>query len=242
MLTYRQRVYAEYVSEEGGVHVPDSVDGLAPVAPYLNRLIAQHFPPDRNARILDLGCGHGALIHFARQAGYGNVEGVDNSPSQLAGAQRLGIGGIRQGDLLTALADCPAESYDAIVTFDVIEHLLKDELFPAADAVHRALRPGGRWIIHVPNGLSPFCGAVRYADLTHELAFTTESLAQLVLPAGFARVTFFEDVPVPHGLKSGVRWVLWHAIRALLRVYVAAETGSTKPPILSQNLLAVAFK
>ena len=110
------------------------------------------------------------------------------------------------------------------------------------DEVCRVLRPGGRWIIHTPNAESPFGMRVRYGDLTHELAFTRTSLAQL-LSSGFSQVSCYEDQPVPHGLKSAVRWALWKVFRTLLRLYVAAETGdSGRDAVFSQNLLCVAFK
>jgi SAM-dependent methyltransferase len=73
------------------------------------------------------------------------------------------------------LNERPAGSLDAVIAFDVLEHFGRDELIPLVDAVHRVLRPGGRWIIHVPNGESPFFGSIRYGDLTHELAFTRQS-------------------------------------------------------------------
>ena len=80
-------------------------------------------------------------------------------------------------------------------------------------------------------------------DFTHELAFTRTSLAQLLLSSGFSQVTCYEDQPVPHGLKSAVRWVLWKVFRNLLRLYVAVETGdSGRNAVFSQNLLCVAFK
>lgn len=204
--------------------------------------MAEHFPASRDATILEVGCGYGALLHVARAAGYTKLSGIDGSPEQVAAAAALGIAGVREGDLLTALADLPPESHDAVVAFDVIEHLTKDELVGFTDQVLRVLKPGGRWIIHVPNAASPFFGAVRYGDLTHELAFTSESLAQLVLASGFREVQSYEDRPIPHGLKSGGRAVLWRLLRRLLGFYLMVEVGAANQPILTQNLLAVAVK
>jgi hypothetical protein len=125
----------------------------------------------------------------------------------------------------------------------VLEHFRKDELFPIVDAVHRALRAGGRWIIHVPNAESPFGGRARYDDFTHELAFTRNSIGQLLSAGGFDHIESFEDEPVVHGLKSAVRWLCWKGIRALLRLYLAVETGAgSRWNIFTQNLLCVARK
>jgi 2-polyprenyl-3-methyl-5-hydroxy-6-metoxy-1,4-benzoquinol methylase len=198
---------------------------------------------DRDAKILDVGCGYGALVHFAREAGYRDVSGVDGARQQVEAAENLGIGGVRLGGVLETLEAAPEGSLDLILALDVVEHFAKDELLLLVDAVHRVLREGGRWIIRVPNGDSPFVGNILYGDLTHELAFTRESIAQLLSASGFSDVRCYEDAPVVHGLRSATRAVLWRVIRAGLRLYTATETGNaSRDAVLTRNLLAVARK
>jgi hypothetical protein len=111
------------------------------------------------------------------------------------------------------------------------------------DQIFRVLKPGGRLIIHAPNGASPFGGRIRYGDFTHELAFTPESLTQVCQVCGFSQITCYEDQPVPHGIKSGLRWLLWQAIRSVWRFYLAVETGAMDSGmIFSQNLFCIAIK
>ena len=237
-----RRLYDHYVSG-GQANAPTDLAGLAPRAPYLRRIIRDHFPKDRNAKILDVGCGYGALLHFAREAGYRDVSGVDAAKQQVEAAAALAIEGVREGGILETLDAAAEGSLDLIVTLDVIEHFAKDDLLRLVDAVHRGLRDGGRWIIHAPNGESPFFGAVLHGDLTHEQAFTRESMAQLLLASNFREVRCYEDTPVAQGAKSLVRVLLWRLIRAGLRVYVAAETGDTSPDVIfSRNLLVVATR
>ncbi len=239
---FRERIYANYTAATCAPLAPETLDGLAPREAHLTRLVRAHFPADRNARILELGCGHGALLHFARKLGYANIEGVDGSPAQIAAARRLGIEGIREGQLMEALAAAPDASYDAVILFDVLEHLTRDEVIDAIDAIARVLKKGGRLILHVPNGASPFGTLMIYSDFTHEVAFTPESLAQLFLASGWVKVDCFEDPPAVHGAASLVRAILWRAIRATLRFYLAVETGSRRHDVLTQNLFAVAVK
>lgn len=243
MSELRERIYRQYTTAASEPLAPATTAGLAPRAAMLRRLIRRYLPTDRSAVILDLGCGHGALIHFMREAGYGNVHGVDVSPEQVAEAGRLGIEGVRQGDLLDTLRGLPSSSQDVVIAFDVIEHFTKDELLPLVDEVFRVLKAGGRWVIHAPNGESPFCGAIRYGDMTHEQAFTRQSLPQLLLSSGFLRVECHESAPVPHGMKSAVRSLVWQCIRGLLRLWSAAETGDLGgDAIFTRNLLAVAYR
>ncbi|MBF6571132.1 MAG: class I SAM-dependent methyltransferase [Candidatus Binataceae bacterium] len=240
---YRGRIYGQYVNARAVALAPNTLEGLSPRAADLRKLIREYFPADRDASILDLGCGHGALIHFAREAGYRNIEGVDRSPEQVAAARQLGIEGVYEGDLVEKLISSPDSSIDCVVTFDVLEHFKKTELLPFVDQVWRVLRDGGRWIIHAPNGESPFGGRMRYWDFTHEMAFTRQSLTQLLMSSGFTKVECYEETLAVAGIKRLIRWLLWKCIRGALRVWIAAETGDTaRDAIFSQNLIAVALK
>ena len=240
---YRERIYTNYVTARDQPIVLDSVDVLSARIFYFNKIIRKHFPPDMNTSIFELGCGHGAFIYALQQAGYHNAKGVDVSPEQVAASRHFGIEGVSEGDVMSTLRKMPGDSQNVIIAFDLIEHFTKSELIELIDEVHRVLKPGGRWIIHVPNGESPFVGRMRYGDFTHELAFTRFSLAQLFLSSGFNDVACFEDRPEPHGLKSLVRAGFWWIIRTGLLFYLAVETGSyDRKAIFSQNLLAVATR
>jgi SAM-dependent methyltransferase len=243
MEPYRQRLY-QYYSAAGtpGLSITES-DRLDLRAAHLQKLIRQHFPPHKDAAILDMGCGQGALLYFARQAGYHHTVGIDWSAPQVAEADRRGITGIITGDVLQVLESFAAESQDVVVAFDVIEHFTKDELLYCLDQIWRILKTGGKLIIHAPNGASPFCGHIRYGDFTHELAVTRESMTRLCQVCGFSRISCYEDQPVPHGIKSGIRWLLWKVIRGVLRFYFAVETGAfDSGMIFSQNLFCIAIK
>lgn len=238
---YRQRIYTNYVNASNCPLAPADLDGLAPRMPYFQKMIRRYFPADRDAAILELGCGHGALLYALQQAGYRNAHGVDCSLEQVEAANRLGIHGIIQGDLMDALQDEPEASQDTVISFDVIEHFTKDELIKFIDEVFRVLKPCGHWIVHAPNAESPFFGRILYGDFTHESAFTSESITQLFKSSGFTKVICEEDIPIPHGIKSGMRWALWKLLRSGLRFYLAVETGSGKG-VFTQNFLIVAIR
>ena len=234
---FRQRIYAQY--EAHAVGEPEDLSR----APYLDHLVDKHFPHDRNARVLDLGCGDGVLLRAAQRAGFSRLTGVDGAPGMVARAHEIGSTFVAQGDLLATLREERDAQFDVVIAFDVLEHLEPDEQLALLDASFRVLAPGGRLILHVPNGEGPFVGSVLYGDATHVMAFTSNSLRQLFRATGFSRFEFFEDRPVVHGVRSALRSALWHAIRVGWRVYGAAETGSLgSETIFSRNLLALAFK
>ncbi|MEI6839068.1 MAG: class I SAM-dependent methyltransferase [Alcaligenaceae bacterium] len=242
---YRTRIYNHYVLAWDAANVPQSLAELENRGPTMRFVINTFFPKDKFAAILDLGCGHGTLVYFAQQSGYANTQGVDLSTQQVALAKQLGIANITQGDLMAALRATPPASLDAVIAFDVIEHFTKDELIDLVDAIHAALKPSGCWIIHAPNANSPFVGAVRYGDYTHEQAFTPTSIQQLLKASGFDRIVFAECGPRVHGLKSLGRVILWQIVRGFLIMANAAETGAVgvgEGAVWTRNFYSVAYK
>ena len=238
---FRARILARYLSTHGSVAA--ARDGRAGRRAALERLVRDHFPPAKDATILDLGCGHGALVWAARNLGYTEIQGVDASPEQVEAARELAIAGVRQGDLRQTLAAAAPSSLDAVILFDLFHYFAKPEQMALADSVHRALKPGGRFILHLPNAEAVFGARMRYWDVLAEDAFTRASIAQLLAACAFARTDCFEDKPAAHGLKSAIRAALWPLVRGAMRLVLAIETGETgRDAIFSQCLLAVARK
>ncbi|MCD6298053.1 MAG: class I SAM-dependent methyltransferase [Deltaproteobacteria bacterium] len=84
--------------------------------------------------------------------------------------------------------DLPAESYDNVMAFDIMEHLNDDAAF--LQQVHRLCRGEGRLFISVPNendeqprmmGLTH----MHHVDKTHRREYTDESLRVLLESNGF---------------------------------------------------------
>ena len=100
------------------------------------------------ARVLDLGCGTGALLESLRGAGL-EAYGIDVAPDMVAVAEeRLGPGVVRVGrlqDLDTR------EEYDALVSLSFPFNYCADvaEARAALAGFHRALRPGGLLLLQV---------------------------------------------------------------------------------------------
>jgi SAM-dependent methyltransferase len=237
---FKTRLYERYLTEHVRFNAESTQVVLASRGPYLRRMIATCLPPDKSSRILDLGCGYGAILHFLREAKYLNTTGVDVSPEQIDAARQLGFEDVHCQDLRAFLDQVPDETYHAVIAFDILEHFTKPELIELLDELHRVLVRGGRLILHGPNGEGIFSGTILNGDLTHELAFTRSSLHQLAGATSFRLIAVKEDTPIVHGLRSLVRYVIWSAGCLFFRLMSVAETGSgfrDKP--LSENLLTI---
>jgi cyclopropane fatty-acyl-phospholipid synthase-like methyltransferase len=189
---------------------------------------------------MDIGCGQGGLVRLMLKDGY-DATGIDLSPEQVAIARAAGLEQVQHGDYLEFLREHPGW-LAALTATDVLEHLSKNEVLDTFDAVAAALVPGGVFIARVPNAVSPFGGHVRYGDFTHETWYTARSIRQLAAAAGFESVRVLPCPPVAHGWISMARVSVWKSISALYQIALAAETGTFRGHIVTQNLAFVARK
>lgn len=119
-----------------------------PAPRYLMRrdLLLRIFGQKTPGRILELGCGAGALLADLARMGFTGT-GVDQSPSarKLAETVTRAFPDLR----IVAKNDAePEESYDYVTAFEVLEHI-EDDKAALRDWV-RHLRPGGTVVISVP--------------------------------------------------------------------------------------------
>jgi ubiquinone/menaquinone biosynthesis C-methylase UbiE len=111
----------------------------------------------RDASVAELFCGRGNGLAALTELGFGNLEGVDLSPSLLA---------TYTGPARTHVADCrqlpfPDRSRDILIVQGGLHHLnvLPDDLQTTLAEAKRVLRPGGRFVTVEP-WLTPFLSFV----------------------------------------------------------------------------------
>lgn len=101
----------------------------------------------KDARVLDMPCGAGAMTTRLIEAGYGNVTSADiNAEAVRARAANFVRVDLREK---TPFAD---DSFDSILCIECIEHL--ENPFHLMRELARILSPGGEIIISTPNVLS----------------------------------------------------------------------------------------
>lgn len=242
MSNWKQRLYDGYVSSGQARITPESIERiLHGRRSYIYSVIQNYLPSDKRSNVIDLGCGHGAYLLCLQELGYTECEGVDTSAEQIDAAKQLGLKRVYVGDIQEFLTQHAEKSADAVLLIDVLEHIPGDELFPLLDAIYRILKPAGRLIIHVPNGHGIFAMGVRYGDMTHEFAFTSTSIQQLMRTVGFSQITAHEEKPVVHSLNSMIRRIIWELGTLPTRLLYLAENGQ-RDIILSANMIVVAQK
>ncbi len=138
----------------------------------------------KRARVLDIGCGRGLLLHQLRRRGW-DVHGTELTDTSARYAREvLGID-VKVGDL--ASSALPEENFHVVVLWHVLEHVAD----PAGllDEIARILRPGGVLLAAVPNFASAEArsGKAHWFHLDvprHLYHFTPESLGTMIEAAG----------------------------------------------------------
>lgn len=135
--------------------------------------------------VLDIGCGTGLFLAYLEEKGVADFAGIDAEPRVLDYmpgniAARVAITTVE-----AFLEEPPRQRYQRIAMFDFLEH------FPAvagASLLGRLrghLADDGRIVVRVPNASSPWGLRHQFGDLTHQAAYTPDSLRQLAVAAGY---------------------------------------------------------
>ena len=107
------------------------------------RLVAQYVPA--RARLLDLGCGDGALLAFLAESKGVVGRGIELSEAGVLACVRRGIS-VRQADLQEGLADYPSGSFDYVVLSQTLPYLDDPGMI-----IREMLRVGKRAVVSFPN-------------------------------------------------------------------------------------------
>lgn len=160
--------------------------------------VTGRLPDPIGERVLDCGCGAGLVAASLRSRGARHLTGIEIVPEAAAEARtRLDV--VICGDALTSLASLPAASFDLLLAYDVLEHLVD----PAAvvRGLRRCAAPGALLHVSVPNARSLILlsnlilrGTFGYdergglCDATHLRWFTRRDIVALLQANGW-RVT-----------------------------------------------------
>jgi len=181
-------------------------------------------PPERDAAILDIGCGLGQFLKALRREGYSGARGVDLSAEAVSHCQGEGLSVSRVDDLCAFCREA-GERFDFIVMSHVIEHLEKSQIVETLAAIRQhLLKEGGALMVMTPNAQSLTGCYWAYEDFTHTTIFTAGSLYFVLKSAGFREVVFVDPLgtvgssapgrALKHLLIAAHRWRLafWHFV------------------------------
>jgi 2-polyprenyl-3-methyl-5-hydroxy-6-metoxy-1,4-benzoquinol methylase len=149
-----------------------------------------HIKSPQKLRLLDVGCGTGALLELLSTRF--DAAGIDTSPGAIEFCHKRGLTNTSVGDL----ASYPGSAtFDIITLLDVIEHIEDDvEVLRQAS---RLLRNDGHVLITVP--AFPFLWSVHDEVTHHKRRYVRSTLLRAVTSAGLRvqHLTFFNTLLFP---------------------------------------------
>ena len=169
-----------------GIGLTRAVIGCIPPVRHQLAYFMRHLP-DTPGRLLDVGCGNGAFMLRAKQAGW-HVEGVE--PDRVAAAVARESTGAPVYD---SFSDLPSRSFDQVTLSHVIEHL--HEPTQVLERCSQVLKPGGRIWLATPNingkGHRYFRCAWQPLETPRHLSMPSATGLQMMLnQAGFSNIRF----------------------------------------------------
>jgi 2-polyprenyl-3-methyl-5-hydroxy-6-metoxy-1,4-benzoquinol methylase len=104
MQNYREILYKDYFSTQLGRGMELKIEEkfLTEKNQFLLEIIPQ-LPPNKDIKVLDIGCGIGSLLSVLKDSGYKNCTGIDLSEEQIQVAHTNGIVEAQLGDLVPFL-------------------------------------------------------------------------------------------------------------------------------------------
>lgn len=197
----------------------------------------KHMPSNKQAAVLDIGCGTGSLLKGLQELGYSNLRGIDLSEEQVRMSKTFGVDVVEQNAAHEFLSDKKAE-YDVIFAVDLIEHLGKDELIDFLSLVKSSLKPGGKAIFRTPNMDAPLASVFAFADFTHEVFLNKSSATQVMLANGFQDVEVSEGIVyIENPLKEIVRKLGWGITKFALRLQLFFSARTWDDVVFTPNIV-----
>lgn len=211
----------------------------------LGAVILGWLDPAPGERILDLGCGDGALSERITAAG-GEVVGIDTSASFLdaARARKLDV------RLMDAQAMTFDKEFDAVFSNAALHWMLEPDA--VIDGVFRALRPGGRFVAEFGGfgNVAAVASVLRAIGAAHGVNlhtaapwfYPTHEHYQAMLETHGFKLVRIELVPRPTLIEAGIEaWLeifrkpFFDQFDALERTAVLDEVKAALEPALCDD-------
>jgi len=203
------------------------------------RELVHLLPENKDAKIVDLGCGFGTFIKPAIDAGYVNISGYDISEEQVKIAHKLGLKNIHCMSIEDYFAK--GDKVDVLMGLDIIEHFTKDELIDFLTQAKSCLNPGGKIILRTPNMDAPQTSVYAFGDISHETLLNKSSALQVMRSIGF------NNIDVRGGLIRNqnpvlevIRKIGWWKYTMFKKIILFCTARTWHNVVFEPNLLIVA--
>ena len=107
------------------------------------RVVASWIKP--KSKVLGLGCGEGALLHYIKTHRQGNCTGIEINEKKVAKCIELGLT-VLQGDINQEILDYPDDAFDYVILSQTLQ-----QIYEPSALIQAMLRIGKKGIVSFPN-------------------------------------------------------------------------------------------
>jgi SAM-dependent methyltransferase len=215
---------------------------MSPNASYYDDNYRRFLPDNRNAPILDIGCGQGDFVRYLSEAGYRQITAADRDPKAIATLQN--VDGVTAKTLEAASGEIEqtAGGWTLIVAKQMIYYFDRRDAPAFVAALGQALAPEGRLIVEIFNGALLSSRFTELKDPGILTAYTESGLRRLLEQNGFTVEHLFGAISRSDGLKGALYSAargLWFGLYRLLLILERGRDDEL-PLISNKSLIAVA--
>ena len=149
--------------------------------------------------IIDLGCGRGEFLSFAKDNGL-NAIGIDMNHDMISRAKKLGFIAY-ETDAMSYISSQKTNSLAAITGFHIVEHIPFELLIELFEECYRTLSSGGFALFETPNPNNLIVGSSKfYIDPSH-----TKPIPPELLSFALERMGFKTEIILNHPIKENIK-------------------------------------
>lgn len=185
---------------------------------------SQHIEPAD--RVLDFGCGSGALLQAVGLRD-GSLIGVEINPSAQDHARSQGL------EIVAELKDVPTSSVDVVISNHALEHV--ENPIGILREMRRVLRSGGRIVIVVPCDRASFAFSEKDPD-RHLFSWSAGNLGNLARVAGFNVLVAQEIVHKwPPKWRTVLKFSGWKGFHFVSRIWARFDRSRSQVKLVAQK-------
>jgi len=153
----------------------------------------------RGARVLDVGCGFGTLLHLLKERLEARVEGIELATVDVTAAKQFYGLELFHGSLEEFAEARRGEQFDCIALHHTFEHLPDPR--GALRLMKGLLAPGGILYIGVPNVMNMRKRPEIFFQMGHPYSYSPATLQQVLVAEGFSVVKFNRRAAFPGAME-----------------------------------------
>ncbi|MDG4550489.1 MAG: class I SAM-dependent methyltransferase [Candidatus Contendobacter sp.] len=196
----------------------------------------------KGIRLYEVGFGNGAFAGYVRSFGC-EYFGSEVNNVLVERARDFDLNVYEKG-IKETLEKNLLGTFDAVIAFDVLEHLDITDIKAFLLEAMELLKPGGIVLARVPSGDSPFGRAIFHGDITHRTALGSSAVRQLAAQTGFDVI----DIGPPKlpifrlGWKRAIRRGVIRLAQSVITGLINLVFHDGQPRVITANLVFVLKK